>query len=217
MVAWAMVWAFSKPRARNWLIRFAVGFGVAVMVLMMLLSRLQGLQTENVAVQSAMEHQINGLTHPMDEKHSSVGLHWKFMSDGFLFGFRHPLGYGLGATTLGVSKFGDAANYEGGGTEVDISDMFKSLGFVGGFIYLYIVFLSMRSSINYAQNTRSPEALAILAMLVVNGGNWLQNGQYVMNAIVWFLIGALARIEDQKSQSIHLRIIDDRRWANPAL
>ena len=96
------------------------------------------------AAKDALAHQLGGLAHPFDERYSSAGLHSNMITTGFLEGIKNPLGHGLGSTTFAAQKFG--TDNSGGSSELDFSDMFISLGLVGGLLYLGV------SSSEYAQH-----------------------------------------------------------------
>ena len=105
-------------------------------------------------------------------------------------GFLNPLGHGLGSTTLAATKFGGDPNASS--SEVDVSDMFISLGLIGGLIYLYIVFAAFRRAFAYTQVVSLTVSLPVLAILVSTVATWMIGGQYSTSSTVCFLIGALA-------------------------
>ena len=112
---------------------------------------------------------------------------------GILSSFGDPAGLGLGATTIASSKLGgdDAV---GGSTEIDISNLFVSLGPVGGLVYVVVVFYMFQTTIRYVLRTNSVGGIAVLALLVAITGNWLTGSQYAVVAIVWLCIGMIDQL-----------------------
>jgi hypothetical protein len=202
LVAIAVIWSLRKGRGKAWLVRFALGLAVTVAVLLFALSRLGGGDGSGSqsAAQISINHQVGGLTHPLDAKESTAGIHGQMFMIGLSRGFENPLGMGLGAATLGSGKF-DGEGDSAGSSEVDISDVYSSLGLVGGLIYSFLVILIVRAGINYSQKAPKGVGLAVLGMLVATGGGWLALGQYGMTPFVWFIIGALARPQPTPSPS----------------
>ncbi|HEY4356901.1 MAG TPA: hypothetical protein VGN16_14215 [Acidobacteriaceae bacterium] len=143
----------------------------------------------NSAAQSLIAHQTGGFAHPLDPKYSTAGIHRDMIVFGFLQGFKNPIGHGLGSTTLAASKFGGDPSVSS--SEVDMSDMFISLGLVGGLLYLYIVLATARRALRYVQRVDLSVGLPLCAVLVVTFTTWLIGGQYSTSSVVCFLIGAL--------------------------
>jgi len=194
-----MIWSLRKGRGKAWLFRFAIGLTVCATILTFGLSGLDGdsggLQS---AAQLSINHQAGGLTHPLDDKQSTAGVHGKMLIIGLSRGFTSPLGMGLGAATLGSGKF-DGAQDAAGSSEVDISDVYSSLGIVGGLIYSFLAFLIVRATLDYSQTAPKDVGLAALGMLVATAGGWLALGQYGMTPLVWFVIGILSRTHTDPS------------------
>jgi hypothetical protein len=141
------------------------------------------------AAQDALAHQMGGLAHPFDEKYSSAGLHSTMVMGGFVEGIMNPLGRGLGSTTFAAQKFG--ADSDGGSSELDFSDMFISLGLVGGLIYLGISIFGIRAALKKVREIPLHIGLPILAILISTLGGWLIQGQYSTCSIVFFILGSV--------------------------
>lgn len=141
------------------------------------------------AAQDALAHQLGGLAHPFDQKYSSAGLHSNMVTTGFLEGLTNPLGHGLGSTTFAAHKFG--AESDEGSSELDFSDMFISLGLVGGLLYFVVVVLGIRYALHYARNTKPDVGLPVLAILIATLGGWLIEGQYSTCSLVFFILGSV--------------------------
>ena len=114
------------------------------------------------------------------------------VGNGILEGFKNPVGRGLGATTIAAGKF-DGTN--GGSTEMDISNMFASLGFIGGFLYAGIIGMTLFKAFRFWHLTRTTAALCILAVLLLNVGQWINGQLYAAVFIIWVSIGVLDRMQ----------------------
>lgn len=147
----------------------------------------------NSAVQGLLAHQANGLAHPWDQRYSTAGLHRDMVLSGITQGITNPIGRGLGSTTLAASKFSSDPTL--GSSEIDVSDMFTSLGLVGGLIYLYVLFEVLQRLLTYVQTVKLSTSLPVLAILTSSLGAWLIGGQYSTSCMIFFLIGALAHSE----------------------
>jgi hypothetical protein len=132
-------------------------------------------------------HQVSGLVHPTDSSSSTLGLHQGLVQDGFLRSIQHPLG--LGTAYLAGDKFASPAV----GTEVDISNEFVALGPLGGLLYLALVIVSFIKVAGLYRRRLDPVLLAVAGMLIADFGQWLNGGFYAVAAIVWFVIGWIAR------------------------
>ena len=146
------------------------------------------------AAQDALAHQLGGLAHPFDQKYSSAGLHSNMVFTGFAEGVMSPLGNGLGSTTFAARKFG--SDSEQGSSELDFSDMFISLGLVGGVLYMAVAAFGIRAGLRYVRETRLRIGLPVLAILIATLGGWLIEGQYSTCSIVFFILGSLVQQEN---------------------
>ena len=108
---------------------------------------------------------------------------------GVVEGVSTVFGRGLGSTTLAGAKFGTTLF----NAEVDISNMFYSLGLLGGAIYVAIVVEALRGVAAVWRRRRGPEDLALLAVVASTFLSWLLGGEYAIAALVWFSIGAIDR------------------------
>jgi len=148
------------------------------------------------AAQDALAHQLGGLAHPFDQKYSSAGLHSNMVLTGFREGVMSPLGHGLGSTTFAARKFGSDSDQ--GSSELDFSDMFISLGVVGGVLYIAVAAFGIRAGLRYVDETPLRIGLPVLAILIATLGGWLIEGQYSTCSIVFFILGSLVH---QKNRS----------------
>lgn len=186
-LAAAVMWAVNGRDRRAWLGRMGLAVAVAAGGLVFVLAQAQD-SSLPVDVQPLVDHQVRGLMNPLDHQQSTAQVHWQLMVDGFRRGIANPLGYGLGATTLAASKQGS-----GGSSEVDVSNTFISLGPVGGVLYLLVIYRVLRAAAGRCRGSRCAVTLALLGILVMEMGQWLNGGQYATAALVWFCIGSVDR------------------------
>jgi hypothetical protein len=111
------------------------------------------------------------------------------VTTGFLEGLTSPLGHGLGSTTFAAQKFG--TDSDGGSSELDVSDMFISLGLAGGLLYLGVAVFGIRAALRYFRETRLSVGLPVLAILLATLGGWLIDGQYSTCSLVFFILGSV--------------------------
>ncbi len=155
---------------------------------------------------------MEGLSHPLDNKKSTANLHLGMFTTGITEGIHYPIGYGLGATTLGAGKFGGDPSASGS-SEVDISDAYITMGLVGGGLYSFTIFLVIRRALTYGRTAPRHLGLPLLGMLASLGGAWIALGQYAIAPLAWFLIGVLSRSEKPASSVAHLKAKTVQRLA----
>jgi hypothetical protein len=195
VVTLALVWTLRKghkvgAKDAFRLVVFAiVGLVAMVLVASRFTTSEVALPAKSSAVDNALAHQAGGLAHPFDPRYSTAGIHGGMFLSGVIEGLTYPIGHGLGSTTAAASKFGGDPNE--GSSEIDVSDMFISLGVIGGVLYLYIVATTMRKALGYLQAVRRGVSLPVLAILTSTLGSWLIGGQYSTSALMLFLAGAL--------------------------
>jgi hypothetical protein len=181
-----VLWAVQSRNGTIILGRMILAILVGVGGLVYLAMQAQNLELSD-QIQPYVDRQVDGFLRPEE---SDAGLHGSMFLNGILAGIENPIGYGLGATTsaspgsLGV----------GGGTEIDLSDMFVDLGAIGGFLYLVIIVIALRGSVATWQIRRSVTVLMGLGVVVSQAGHWLTGGQYSLAALSWLVIGSLERI-----------------------
>jgi hypothetical protein len=191
----AFIWAFRKGQklGTGTLLRilfFAfLGAVLVAFVASHFVATGSGSSSKNSTVKDALAHQAGGLAHPLDPRYSTAGIHGGMIWSGLLEGFTYPIGHGLGATTEAAAKFGGDPNE--GSSEIDFSDMFISLGVIGGLLYLYVVVDALRKLLQYLQAVPRTVSLPLAAILVSSVGSWLIGGQYSTSSVILFLVGAL--------------------------
>jgi hypothetical protein len=199
LFAGAMIWAVRGRGARNWLPRFifALVIGAGLIFFSAKTATESGDTGPSIKMntgQVGAAHVAAGLSNPLEAKSSTAGLHWQIFVLGIVKGFRYPIGTGIGAITLGAGKFlpGGATT---GSSEVDISDVFITMGFFGGFLYLAIIVMIFRFAIVYARHGPPIISFAFVGILSAMFGSWFALGNYSIGPLVWFCIGALVRRE----------------------
>jgi hypothetical protein len=134
-----------------------------------------------------VSHQLGGLTDPLNPQQSTLLLHWQNVVAGMRGSVSHPLGIGTAASNIAAKKIGGSE--QGKGTEVDISNAFVSLGLIGGLMLVLVVALTLRRAILRYLRERDPEVLAVIGLLVVMLGQWLNGGNYAMAPLTWLMAG----------------------------
>jgi hypothetical protein len=187
-----LMWAIQGREIRQWIPR-VVAAAVIVGVGGVLGLQQIGTVAESVGGGSSgaemVTHQVEGLTDPLAED-SSVHGHLNLIATGILGGIKMPIGYGLGATTMGSGRFGGSASFS---AEIDIANMFYSLGIAGGIAFIGVIVTCFRAAALYWYHTRAYAPLLIIGALASSNGNWLTAGHYSQAALVWILIGCLDR------------------------
>jgi hypothetical protein len=137
-----------------------------------------------------VEHQVSGLTDPLNGDVSTLAVHVDLFVKGIDFGLHHPLGAGVGV-------IGRAASIDSGGigasTEFDVSNAFVSSGLVGGLLYTVLVAVAVLRGIQGWFAGRAT-LLPILGIMASTAGYWLIGRHYALAPLTWMLIGHLARV-----------------------
>jgi hypothetical protein len=201
LFAAAMIWAVRSKGSRSWLPRLlfalVVGFGVTYYSASHAAGDDEPSSRKASTAQIATDHVTKGLSDPA---HSTASLHWQIFLGGIVKGFTYPIGTGIGAVTLGAGKF-TAGGATTGSSEVDISDAFITMGFVGGGLYIFIIYKVFRLAFGYVRRGPLIMSLAYFGLFAALLGGWLALGQYSTAPFVWFCIGSLVR----KSSSVDSR------------
>jgi hypothetical protein len=187
LLAVCLQWALLGRQRSVWLPRLGLALFLGVGGLVWSLSRVDtgSLTTQQSAI---LSHQQEGLLNPAE---STGPAHIITVFEGIFSGIKQPWGLGLGATTMAASKLGTGGVAS---SEFDVSNLFISLGIVGGFIYAYMVFITFKNLIALWNKTRHITYLITLGILVVAIGQWLNGGLYSLCLLIWFLIGIMDRV-----------------------
>jgi hypothetical protein len=197
----ALLWAVQARSRAILLPRLIIGLALLAAGLAWVLTEVQQLELAGPA-EALVTHQAKGLLSPQE---STLPLHISLFLGGFAESVVNPLGRGLGATTLASERFGDTGGGTGvslGGTEVDISNIFVSLGLVGGVVYMVIIALVLLGALRYWRRSRTLIALATLGVLMVELGQWTTGAHYAVSALVWFCIGGLDRFQKLRRETV---------------
>lgn len=183
----AYVWAFQGKTPRLWIPRLAVAAAVAGASLVFGLSSASQSSAPEGAVGTIITHQANGILKATDTSQSTAGGHLGMTFAGILSGFKNPLGYGIGASTIHAGGY--SSNVVA--SENDIGNMFGSLGAIGGVIWVLTMGYSCYMTGSLWNRYRDPAVLAVLVILIPSIGTWMIAGQYFFPVIIWLLIGIL--------------------------
>jgi hypothetical protein len=195
LIVAAALWAALSRDTRTWVLRGMMAAVIAGGMLAVALLQL-GQVAETVGndrIQHRMQRQAEGFLNMNDRSKSTATIHKRMMIIGIWRGMQNPLGDGLGSTTKAAHKFGKPEGISGS-MEVDISNVFLSTGTFGGLIYLWIVILTVKQSIQFWSQHRLLVGLCIAGVLGVTLLNWLAGGRYALTPLIWFLIGSLDRM-----------------------
>jgi hypothetical protein len=155
----------------------------------------------NEKIAPLLQRQQQGLLNPLNQEDSTLIGHIQIAATGIIRAVKYPFGQGLGATTIAgrYSEDDDAAT---GTTEIDFTNMFASLGFPGGILYLIILGKTFQMTFRLVQYRRSPTTLAILGLLAAQFTQWLNGGQYALASITWFAIGSMVKQTGEMEQEL---------------
>ncbi|MHB8468723.1 MAG: hypothetical protein ACYDCH_03060 [Gaiellaceae bacterium] len=135
------------------------------------------------------QHQIGGLSHPLNPNQSSLLAHWSLFVSGLKSAIVTPLGLGTGSTNLAGARYGSVVDP----TEVDLTNEFVSLGLLGGVVFLGIIVLTLAHVVALYMRRGDAVILAAIGALLAAIGQWLNPGYYAVAPLVWFLIGFIDR------------------------
>lgn len=183
-----VLWAVCGRNRVAWLPRLVVAGAAGFSLLAVALLGLRATHLSN-RVDVLVSHQVEGLLNPANAEKSTAVGHLALTAQGVLEGFISPAGRGLGATTLAASKFGTGVY----SAEMDFANVFYSLGFIGGFLYLTIIALAIGRALSIWSRRRTGAELAMLGVLICTLTAWMIGGEYSIAATVWFVVGAVDR------------------------
>jgi hypothetical protein len=204
-----LMWAMSGRSLRAWLPRFAIAVVIGFGGLIYTMTHVEESGTAN----AMLKHQASGM---LDPSQSTAQAHGSMMLSGILIGtFVNPLGYGIGATTLAAANVDSSV----GNMEVDFSNIFLSLGVVGGLLYLSIMALILTKAVKLWIRSRTFASLALVGICVDQIGHYLTGMHFAMGVIVWFCIGSLERqsrgLEDHSLSLSSIALDKTHRSYNP--
>jgi hypothetical protein len=124
-------------------------------------------------------------------KDESVQGHVKLLVDALWTGVKNPLGLGLGAATQAAAKFSGGAT----SSEFDVTDIIIASGYLGGGLYVLILFRLVAASVRLYRSTGRPEHLAAGAGIVAGIGQILGPGYYAFCITLLAIAGWLIQEE----------------------
>ncbi len=181
-----IVWAIQGKTYRSWAPRLALAACLFVGGLVFGLNHAQGL-AGNKTEQGIVNHQVGGLLDPTNSKKSTAKIHSAMVVYGLMQAFSDPLGDGTGSTTLGVGQF----NGSGGNSEVDISNMGLSLGFLGLLSFVTLIGSTVALAFRTWHDHRNLAALAASVFGPALFLGWLNSDNYTTMLVLWFTFGAM--------------------------
>lgn len=185
-----MLWVTSIAWTRTAMARFALALMAAAVAAYVALGQAPtGPAVAESAAGALAQHQLGGLIDPTGAA-GSYGVHSEMIKAGFDRAWDHPLGLGIGGTTIATIKAGPGGTNIS--TENDIGTAFVSLGILGGLAFSAFVITGSISAIRNYSRHRSWRSLAILGTCIVTLGYWLPGGMYSVSALVWMTLGHLA-------------------------
>jgi hypothetical protein len=154
-------------------------------------------------------HQGGGLGNPLDESSSTLPTHFRAFRSGIEAGLRNPLGQGTGAASHTADSLGSHGSTPAKttvdnngtdeslrGTDVDISNIFLSLGASGGLVYVALLFVLARTLLRRFSRWKDPILLGVIGFSVLLSFEWLRGEQYAISALTWFFLGWATRSQD---------------------
>jgi hypothetical protein len=181
LLACCVMWAIQSPKRSVWFPRLvtALAFGIIGVGWSLNNADSSGF---GKGAEGILNHQKQGL---LDPSNSTASKHADLVSGGIMAGIKQPIGYGLGITTSAAGKFGG----EGMSSEMDISNLFISLGIVGGVLYALVMYRVFKDCARLWRITRDPHYQVFIGLFVTLFGQWLNGNLYALCFFVWYLIG----------------------------
>jgi hypothetical protein len=149
------------------------------------------LSTQNSASSALVSHEVNGITDPLNPNSSTLLIHLQLVVKGFKSGLHHPLGQGTAVTNGAAGTISGSATSVKQATEVDLSNAFVAYGVAGGLLYGLLVAMVLWRGIRRAFSG-DVAMMGVLALLIVDLGQWQIGGDYALSALAWLLIGVVA-------------------------
>lgn len=197
-------WSFLDKRASTRIPRIILGVGIGIAGLLLGLNQTRSLNLDkNAAV--FVEHQVEGLTNPLNSERSTAAKHAGLVEIGFTSGIRNPIGRGLGSTTIAGRRFSQGGTDSEDGTfstELDFTNIIVSTGIIGGILYIILMGRMSWVIIRLWDVTRASTSLEWIAISVVTFGNWLQGGYYAPSILIWSCFGIMDKLLEQEAIAV---------------
>jgi hypothetical protein len=176
-------------RARQPLALSLATGAAAILLLPLVVSSLVPASSASSGSSPLIQHQLSGLSNPLDRSSSTLAVHASLVGDGFATALRDPLGVGTGAITIAHQKFGG----ENLNTEADPSNAAVALGLPGLIGFAILLCAAFGQAYNLAARRRDALSLIALGLLVVTLLQWLNGGQYAVAFVLWLTLGWIDR------------------------
>jgi hypothetical protein len=176
---------FAARRRWPLLLSAVAGFG-CIFVLVFGLSKVAPSNIGGSSNVAALEqHQIQGLSNPLDPQSSTLLTHLNLVTHGLKTAVTHPVGKGTGVITKAGEKFGGISQL----TESDPSNLAVALGLPGLLVYIAVFALGFRTVYAVAVQRRDRLSAVALAIVAVMAFSWLIGGAYAVAPLPWFAMG----------------------------
>ncbi|MEI6700761.1 MAG: hypothetical protein WCL38_03280 [Actinomycetota bacterium] len=148
--------------------------------------------------QCTLSQRSNTIANPTGAGTSFSG-HLTETRKGMVAGVVHPLGRGVGSTTLAAGKFNTVRAARG--TEFDPGNAGTALGIGGLVLYPTMVVLAFRAAYKVATRRRDFIGIFVIGAMAVDLMQWLNGDLYSVTWLVWLFIGwaeAQSRMPDSE-------------------
>ena len=117
-------------------------------------------------------------------------------------GLQESLKYPFGVGTVATNIVGARSGVHLSGTEVDFLDAFIQLGLLGGVLFMIVIVSVLRRVVGLYLRTSDVVMFALVGVLVVSLGQWLNGGYYAVAPLIWFVIGWICREWNQAQSKV---------------
>lgn len=185
-----LIWALSGKTMKVIVSRFVFALAIGFSGLIYSLMHVDSIETP-ASIAPILAHHQKGI---LNVGESTAGAHASMTVFGVIRGIViNPIGAGIGSTTLAAGDSGV------GNMEVDFSNLFMSLGILGGFLYSAILFSVFKKAYRYWKVTNNFVSVALIGVLSYWFGTYLVGMCYSIVVISWLLIGSMERIVRDES------------------
>lgn len=187
----AVTWGMLERKPVFRIPRILLGVAIGAAGLIFGLSQAKAVRFEGPTA-VFIQHQVEGLTDPLNSERSTATKHAGLLQIGFSSGLRNPLGQGLGSTTIAGRRFaGSSENGSSGtfSTELDFTNIIVSTGAIGGIIYMLLMARIAFVLVWSWDKNRQAAVLQLIGLATVTFGNWLQGGYYAPSILMWLCFG----------------------------
>jgi hypothetical protein len=133
-----------------------------------------------------IQHQLAFYDNP---DNTTLGIHEAEIFGALGRSITHPLGLGSSVGTLAGTKGGDTVP----SAESDVANVAQAFGVPGLVAYLLLMVAGFVGAVSLYARTRSSRHLAWLGILVVALDQWWQGSLYCTTALVFLVLGGIAR------------------------